>query len=45
MNKKYTEANHSAKKEKGKDKGKPAYQRIRDGLSKAQADRMAKCSK
>ncbi|MDM5313376.1 hypothetical protein [Peribacillus frigoritolerans] len=45
MNKKYIESNHSLKKEKGKDKGKPAYMRIREGLAQAQADRMAKYSK
>ncbi|CAH0222767.1 hypothetical protein SRABI96_02453 [Peribacillus sp. Bi96] len=42
MNKKQVEANHSSKKDKSKNKGKTPYQMIREGLSKADAERMAK---
>jgi hypothetical protein len=43
--KKYIEANHSSKKEKGKDKGKSALQKISSGLTKQQVEKMAKQSK
>ncbi|MGE6609999.1 hypothetical protein ACQKFG_05675 [Peribacillus sp. NPDC076916] len=40
MDKKHVKANHSSEKEK--DKGKHPLMRISAGLSKAQADRLAK---
>jgi len=43
--KEYVKANHSSKKEKSKDKGKSALSKISSGLSKQQADKMAKHSK
>ncbi|MGG0186972.1 hypothetical protein [Bacillus rhizoplanae] len=45
MNKNYIKGNHSSKKDTSNEKPKHPLQKISSGLSKQQADRMAKHSK